>query len=276
MKTIILVTISAMLAGMSASADLIWDNENVSDSNTLLLYHMNGSGTILTDSGPKTLNGTLGDAGARAGASPSWMSTPSGDYLSQVGSSGDGMSANISVTGVDFDLGLTVSMWYRPRVGEVQNGVLFQVEGPGATPRASLTSDNFNPRLRLEVSGSNSGLVGLNSEGVWRNIAAIYDPLNGDSSDGGTWTMYFDGLAVGSVVNDSTDFSGVSEFNFRVGNSVFNNAAMTGADIDEVLVQNGVITSFLDGYNNVAVPEPATLVLVMMGLSFLGWFRSRR
>jgi hypothetical protein len=271
MKKCITALLSIGLLPIVSVQALQWDTENFVDSDTLLLYRFNEtSGTTIFDSSGNGFHGTLASADARAGAAPTWLTTPSGDYLAPVG--GNGMNANVTVTGVNFNTGLTISFWYRAEVDQVQGGELFQMEGP----RTRINTDDFGTgsggRLRLTGNFTQGDLVNFGTEGVWRHIGVVYDPLDGNASNGGEWRMYLNNALVSTVI-DSGDLGSDTSFTLRVANNTFNNGALTGGNIDEFFISNRLITDF----STAAIPEPGTLALVAIaGLSMLLTFRRKR
>lgn len=283
MKKLTLLLIVSGLVASSASASLIWTRQNTADENTLALYHLNeGSGTAFTDSSANSFNGTLTSDFYGGEGSGSWLNGGSGTYLSGIsGAPGDYMNT-ISISGVDWDQGLTISLWYRVRdeVGSPNANSIFYLNGPGVVPRVYLNTDVFgtggNGRLNFtDTQGPgtdlNTGNVNYGADHIWRHIAIVYN-AGGDASDGGTWTMYLDNTAVGSTVTVTQNLSNVSSFDIRFMSGIFSTNGLS-ADVDEIFVQNSVVTDFSNGY---LVPEPAAIMLLGIGGSMLLAIRRKR
>ncbi len=248
---------AALLTAATPAVALQWSAENgVSTGTTVALYHFNGSGTNLIDSSLNGFHMHTSNVNVRAGASPGWLVVPSGDYLEQ-GPNGQTTNENIAravnLSGIDFDQGLTVSLWYRALDGTApyttNGGAIVGIEGAGAFPRTSVGSDAFGSaglgRMRLTGGGGGTAtnLVDFGPTSVWRHLAVVYDPLNGSTADGGRWRFYLDNSEV-STVDDPNNYSAVSSFDFKVGDSVFNNTRLQLGAIDEVLVENQVLIDF--------------------------------
>ena len=265
-------------------AELIWTGVNQADADTLALYHFNeGSGTSATDASANGRNATLTSDFYASEGSSSWLNSGAGTYLSGTsGTPGDYVNT-IAVTGVDWDKGLTISLWYRVRdeVGSPNGNQLFYLDGPATAPRVYLSTDTFgtgnNGRLNFtDTQGPgadlSTGNTSFGTNHVWRHVAAVYNP-GGNSADGGSWAMYLDNVQAGITINVSQDLSAASSFNIRFMSGLFSSAGMS-ADFDEVLVQNGVITDFSDAYN--VVPEPASALLMGVGICLMALKRKRR
>lgn len=264
-----------LLSSASTRAELIWAGQNEANADTLALYHFNsGSGTGAADAGFHGFDATLTRDFYAQEASGNWLGGGAGTYLSgSSGTPGDYVHT-VSISGVDWNKGLTISLWYRVRdaAGSPNANNLFYLNGPGVVPRVYLSTDTFgtanNGRLNFtDTQGPgvdvSTGNVNYGANHVWRQLALVYD-AGGNASDGGIWTFYLDNAQAGSVVNVAQDLSAVSAFDIRFMSGLFSTAGLS-ADMDEVLVQNGVITDFSNGFN--AVPEPGVLGLV--GLGFL-------
>ena len=269
MKKLFITLFSIGLLPIASIQALQWDSENVVDSDTLLLYHFNeGTGTTIVDSSGNDFDGTLASADAWGGSAPTWLTTPSGDYLAPVG--GNGMNANVTVNGANFNNGLTVSFWYRAEVGETQGGTLF---GLGVN-NIRIATDNAGTgtggRLRLR-NNANGELVDFGGEGTWRHIGVVYDPLNSDASDGGQWRFYLNNSLVDTLA-ESTDLGSLTSFTVRIGDNVGGTSTLTGGNIDEFLISNRMITDF----STAVIPEPSTLILIgLAGLAGLAVLRKR-
>ncbi|MBU0677766.1 MAG: IPTL-CTERM sorting domain-containing protein [Verrucomicrobia bacterium] len=262
-----------LLSAISADA-LTWSAMNGVTADTLLRYRCDeGSGTVLEDLSAGAHDGSLANASAWSSGHPGWFTYSYGFYLSPSGNPTDGMNANVTITGVDMDKGLTVSFWYRNGAGETQSGTAFAIEGPGATPRIQLYTDDFGPsyygRIRLFASPDWSSLYSIGGEGVWKHIAVVYDPVDGDSSNGGNFYLYLD-TALLETVASANDYSGVSQFNFKFGDNTFANSPLQGADLDELLIENAVITDFSQPYHPVNIPTLSEWgMIILTGLVLL-------
>lgn len=230
-------------------AEMTWTGPNQPDDDTLVLYHMDESGSTLIDSGPQGLNAPLRDASALVQAAPEWMNTPSGGVLYPVGenAASTGMTQNVEIKGVDYDKGVTISFWYRPLEGETRGGELFQMENP----RVRVVTDAYGPknngRLLLQAPGLQEGekppMVDFGPRNEWRHIAVVYEPIQGATEHGGTWTLFLDGNQVGSI-SDPTDYTSKNNFGLRVGGNVFNNGPLQGGQLDEFLITNRILKDF--------------------------------
>jgi autotransporter-associated beta strand protein len=251
-KAPVLVCLLGASAGFCqhAQAQLTWLTPNKADADTLVLYHMDEKGLTLKDSGPNTLDATLGDIVSRSGEPSAWLTPPAGAYLLPTGdktTGTTGVTGNVVVRDVDFSKGLTISMWYRAVPDEAQGGELFQIENP----RVRVATDDFgagkNGRLVMLAPGKNGGgkqpMADFGSLDDWRHVAVVFDPVNATAEDGGTWSFYLDNELVGSI-NDTSDLSATVSFPLRIGGNVFNNGPLQGGCIDELLLSNRVITDF--------------------------------
>lgn len=247
-RFIVLGIIMMLMSTITAHA-LQWAKPNIPTGDTKLLYHFDGTGTTVVDSGPNGINATLSNSAARAGASPTWLYSPSGDYIVQSTSTSYQLTNAPTVTGIDFNKGLTISGWIRNRTGETQGGVLFYVEAVGQLPRVFVANGNYTlagyeSRIYLNVAGaSNSTLVPLDNG--WHHIAFTYDPVDGLSSNGGVWRFYVDNSLI-STITSVKNLSATTQFSMGVGRSPFGDR-LAGAEFDEVLVENATITSFAIG-----------------------------
>lgn len=245
----------------ASSLALTWNAENQADANTILLYHFNeDSGTSVSDSSDKGRNTTLTRDFRASESENHWLSSGNGRYLKgyhATSGTGDFVN-NVTVTNMNWNLGLTISFWYRVRdeVGSPNNNSLVYVEGASTTPRFNLGTDTFgtggNGRLSLSVG---SGLVAYGADHIWRHLAIVFNPY-GDASTGGVWNLYMDNTQVGNTAYTSQNLANATNFSIRFMSGYFNSAGLS-ADMDEVLVQNGVITDFSKPY----IPDiPETLV----------------
>lgn len=249
---------ASMLWALPAHA-LTWMAENQADADTLLLYHFSeSSGTNVTDASANARNATLTDDFRASEESGHWLTSGSGKYLKGYSASsgtGDYIN-NISVTGVDWNKGLTISFWYRVRdeVGSPNGNSLFWIEGPSLTPRVNMNTDTFgdgsNGRLSFSISGI--GLISYGTTHVWRHLAMVFDPA-GNAATGGVWRMYKDGVKSGAEAYTSQNLSSVSSFTIRFMSGLFSTAGLS-SDFDEILVQNGIITDFSGPYVS-TIPE---------------------
>lgn len=253
---VLLLCMSAL--SFSAQAEMFWSSANVADQDTLLLYHFDeASGLTVEDAGPAESNSSLSDEFRVNNAPVSWLAATENPYLSgRSGAPGDYVNS-VNLTGMDMSKGLTISFWYKVRDEAISpsGGNLFRLRSPTTGIDVILSTDPFgigsNGRLRLSKNHSpsgNSGLVSFGAEHIWRHLAVVYDPINSDASDGGVWTFYIDNEVAGTPVPDSRDLSAESSATLRLMSDIYSSSG-TSMDYDELLVQNGVITDFSNGYN---------------------------
>lgn len=265
-------------ARCGVDAALVWTAENSATSNTLALYHFNGDANDANGTYNGTLVNQTGNQQFVTEGTGHWLSTGSGTYIeSHYGASNAGDFMNtLSVSGVNWDNGLTVSFWYRVRGAIGSANPLFWIEGPNVSgtlsPRVSINTDQYgtngNGRLAGNIrDGSPSNVTNLINYGPnleWKHLALVYDPSGSNgagSNDGGTWQFYVDNVAAGSAITLSTDLSGVSSFNFRFMSNYYNDNGID-ADFDELLIENDVITDFSQPVG-FAIPEPSAGWIVM-------------
>ncbi len=250
---ILTIACACTTAALSAQA-MTWNSENQADADTLLHYTFNGTGTNITDNGPNGYDNNISNLATRAGAPADWLNVPAGDYLAQRNPADAlNMSAKVNITNIDYNKGLTISLWYRALdgAGVTNAGELFRFEGPGILPRVSLVTDNFGAtglgRLRLTANITGTNLVEFGTNSIWRHCAVVYDPLDGDASNGGEWQFYLDGVSSTTIIH-TNDLTAVTSAEFKAGDNIFNNAPLRNGDLDEVFIHNGIITDFTDGY----------------------------
>ncbi|MBU0678630.1 MAG: LamG domain-containing protein [Verrucomicrobia bacterium] len=232
-----------------------WTGENRYDSNTLALYHFNaGSGTNAVDSSYQGIDGALTRDFFTNETTGGWLFGGAGAYLSASwdATQGDYMRS-VTITNVDFDDGLTVSFWYRVRdeVGSPTNATILRCRNLPLDMylNTDIYGAGFNGRLRMFAGGGFSGLTDVGADHDWIHVASVYDPVDGDSSNGGTWTFYRNNVAV-SNWSDANDYGSLTQFDMRFGSDLFSTNG-SAADYDELLVQNGIVTNFAVAYGTV-------------------------
>jgi hypothetical protein len=276
----------ALLAGNlltnSASA-LQWSAPNGATEGTKLLYHFDETGTTVVDSSTNLINGTLSNASMRA-SSPGWLTSPSGYYIQQPTSNADRMTNWATVTGINFNGGLTVSGWLRMRAGETQVGQLFYIETPTQIPRAYVSVSDFGgsgieARISLTVAGASPGNTTLTAiDANWHHVAVVYNPLDGSSANGGEWRFYLDNVQIGGSLADAKNISPSTQFTLGIGRQPFNNTdRLGGADFDEVIVVNQTMTSFSNPAVGVGVPTLGEwgMILLFALVVIAGWKKLR-
>lgn len=236
----------------SRASALTWVAENTPTTNTLLLYHVNeGSGTNVADASANSRNSTLTrDCFATEPVGDYWMENNGGTYLRGVSGTPGDYIRTVSVNGVNWNKGLTISFWYRVRdeVGSPNGNQLFYLQGPSLQPRVFMatTTDGLGNNGRMALYGTvpdtNTSLVSYGTNHVWRHIAAVYNP-GGDTSTGGIWKMFIDNVQVGLDVARTQNLTGVSTFDIRFMSGLFSTNGMS-ADFDEILIENAVLTDF--------------------------------
>ena len=136
-------------------------------------------------------------------------------------------------------------------------------QAPGRVKGLACTDDfgtGSNGRIRLFAAGQYTTLINFGAANDWRHFGVVYDPLNGTAADGGSWSLYVDNVFHASL-SDSSDLSSVTQFDFQLGDSTFNNAPLQGGNLDELLIYNRVWTDFSNGI----IPEPQSMALLCAG-----------
>jgi hypothetical protein len=265
----------AVLAGSllaNPALALQWPAANNPSADTQLLYHFDETGTTVVDSSTNGLNGTLENAGMRVGSAPGWLTSPSGNYIQQPASSTYSNKSFVAVP-VNFNRGVSLSAWLRLRAGETQEGLLFSTVASGA--RNYVTLDNFATEARINMTINGVGAtVRTISDANWHHIAMVYDPLDGDASNGGTWKMYIDNILTNSA-NTTSNLAAVTQFNLGVGEWQYGNL-LKGADYDEVMVVNSTITDFSSPVVGIPTVGEWGMIILFVLLVFVGWKKLRR
>jgi hypothetical protein len=239
--------------GAASAPALTWTGENAPTTNTLLLYHLNeGAGTNVIDAGSLGRHTTLTRNCYTQEVAGSWLNAGAGIYLAGIsGSPGDYVNT-VAVTNVNWNKGLTISLWYRVRdeVGSPTNQALFYLAN-GVTPRAYLSTDVFgagnNGRLNFTdengaLPNSSTGNADYGTNHVWRHVAVVYDAL-GSAADGGVWELYLDNVKVGVTATNVQDLSTANNFTIRFMSNLFNTNG-SFADFDEILIENAALSDF--------------------------------
>ena len=271
------VLVSGLLAQSAAAYQ--WSQANGVTPETKLLYHFDEAGTTVTDSGPGGYHNALSNAAMRATlTAPAWLATPTGSYIEQSVSNTYRMTNAPSITGINFNGGVTLSGWFRPRAGETNSGVLFYLETATQLPRMYVnTSDNFGAptyEARMNFMVANvvtSSLVTLDAS--WHHVAVVYDPLDADASNGGQWRLYLDNSLVGSG-SDSRNLSTATSFGLGIGRDPWTSRS-SGWDYDEIIVENGVVTDFAANRISVPLLSEWGMLLLFAVVAAVGWRKLR-
>lgn len=184
-----------------------------------------------------------------------------------------------SITGA-----LTLEAWINPDLINPANanGIVGKYDGGGNRSYVMVIRTDGRLDGTISPDGDNFESVVSASTiptGVWTHVAFVYDPGTG-APDDSTMTVFINGVADGTrsdanvpdAIHDSTAVLEVGTF--------FSNNPTTGFDglIDEVAVYNTALGSdrILAHYSAAFTPEPASGLMLLMGLSGLLIRRRRR
>jgi hypothetical protein len=241
------VPILAMLALPAASA-MTWRDGNKPNTDTLVLYHMDGTEDQLLDAGPQKNHARLNTPLMRSPEPGTWQKLPVKHFLNQPAYKDEALADKIHLQNIKPNQGVTVSAWIRQRKNEIPEGTLFWLEGPAATPRVHVQvfgNDQSGGSVTMWFPPTGTNVVRL-APG-WHHVAVIFDPQDGDATNGGQWRFYVDNL-LASEYAETRDLSKFTQAEVGIGRGVYEGGRMGGIDYDEFLVQNEVIADFSNGY----------------------------
>jgi hypothetical protein len=132
--------------------------------------------------------------------------------------------------------------------------IFFRGDGSG---NASLYNGAVDTPIQSQIPGFNTGLA---NDGQWHNFAALFDQT------AKTLELFVDEQTKGLI--DLTTFAGGLYANFS--NAAVGVGGSVGGRQDRIWTDN-----FQVGEPNVAVPEPATVGMLVVGLTCLVWARRR-
>ncbi|NLF39266.1 CehA/McbA family metallohydrolase, partial [bacterium] len=260
---------AALILGLFASSaafPLTWQHQNGADADTIALYHFNetSGGTSADSAGARTL--THSASGMHSSAAPGWLATPSGRYL-ECASNAYALYNTLDIA-INWTKGLTISFWMRATDAGDRDAT------PIDLSRSSWQNRNY---IRWRATWSNpyhpgvydAGIIfdtspGLRTkllDGQWHHIGMTWDPADTMAR------FYIDNVFITNWLSSNNQYGSLAT-KLCVGGSSESIANYYVGDIDEVLIQNGVIYNFSDGYGS--GPTNPVLAVSPTELTFAG------
>ena len=261
------VLLAAACMALSPAWALTWQHANAADTNTIALYHFNEtSGTNAYDAaGARTLAHTT--TNMTSAAAPGWMATPIGRYL--LCSNNNYATYSTYNIAINWTNGLTISFWLRTADQAGRTVIAVDLShGDGYRNQNVITwrpgwSNPYRPAIH-DTDLSFDTTPGLNTKllnGQWHHIGVTWDPADT------TARFYLDNVLITNwPAAGGHDVALLC--NLRVGAGLQDPAQCYVGDVDELLVQNSVITDFSDGYGS--GPTNPVLAVVPATLTFSG------
>jgi len=260
----------AVLACAAYAPAIVWDNPNnpspgVMDK-VIGLWHFNDSSsqTTVNDAGNNNYDMTISSVSGW-GSGTSWGTTANG-YLAAAGNYYATRGEDINI---DWTKGLTVSFWFRgdSTMADASHNYAFYMGADSSwkEPRSKFeyirgwSGNSMNVELR---SGSNSSDDEF-ADDTWHHMALVYT-YQGVGS--GSVSCYLDN-ALHSTFSSTDNTVALQMLAVGIDQGLAANRNWHG-DIDEVLIYNGVISDFSDGFTGL-IPEPNTGLLFLLAIGLL-------
>ncbi|MCX7003580.1 MAG: CehA/McbA family metallohydrolase [bacterium] len=257
---------SACMA-LSPAWALTWQHANAADTNTIALYHFNEtSGTSAYDAaGARTLTHT--STNMTSAAAPGWMATPIGRYL--LCSNNNFATYSTYNIAINWTNGLTISFWLRTADQAGRTVMAIDLSHGDGYRNQNIIAwrPGWSNPLRPAIHDTDlffdttPGLATKLLDGQWHHIAVTWNPADT------TARFYLDNVLIANwPAAGGHDVALLC--NLRVGAGLQDPAQCYVGDVDELLVQNSVITDFADGYGS--GPTNLVLAVVPATLTFSG------
>jgi len=246
---------------------LTWQHANNADADTIALYHFNEtSGTTSMDAaGARHLQHTA--EGMPSADAPGWLATPSGRYL-VCASNACAMHNTFDVT-INWTKGLTISCWMRSSDTTGRAVTLVDLSRGDGWQNMNLIrwrtgwSNPYQPIIHDTgiILDTTPGLNAKLLDGQWHHMALTWDPADT------TARFYLDSVLITNWPAAGGDGLALP-CKLYVGSGVQNPANYFVGDVDELLVHNGVIYNFSDGYGS--GPTNPVLSVLPASVNFTG------